>query len=480
MTAFELKRTTNGYPIQNIFGTGVQGNTLSEIAKNSSVLFVRSQDQLAKYKPAATGRIITAWEALNTFGIEVLEEIEDYNSAIIVSEREEPARSIRNRMDDLGLTINQVAEFSGVDASKIDLMLRSEYRSDIHDLMQVARHLAIDESSIVFKQTPKDETALAARLKKYRNTLSSFSLSQLKKMLEAGWIIQKQYELQQWLGISNLINRFEPSDNYGTSGYPAWQHGHYLASQTRGLLKIPPDEPIESMKNLVESTLGIPLVNTELQSQIAGATISNNKHRGIVVNTLGNNRNSWVKRVTIAHELGHLLWDPDQQLATVKVDQYEELEGLTTTGDNNRDENFYIEQRANAFAIEFLAPMRFVEETFESEESSSDGLRKVMEKFGISFTAARFQVWNAKNRTIPIESLTVADVQCTQHWDAAEEPFAYFNPPSVPNSKRGRFAYLVARAFNENLISTQSAATYLDCTDEEIEKDKESIFALYD
>ena len=84
------------------------------------------------------------------------------------------------------------------------------------------------------------------------------------------------------------------------------------------------------MRELVEDTLCIPVIQAELsQKRIAGATISVTDGvetwRGIVLNLKGANENPLVRRATLAHEIAHLLFDPDEYLDTVRVDTYEAL-----------------------------------------------------------------------------------------------------------------------------------------------------------
>ena len=110
------------------------------------------------------------------------------------------------------------------------------------------------------------------------------------------------------------------------------------------------------MRELAEERLGIPIIQAPIDENIAGATIastdeSGKEMRGIVLNILGANENVWVRRATLSHELGHLLYDPSPRLEKLKIDSYEQ--GEIDPQMQNTD---FVEQRANAFAIAFLAP----------------------------------------------------------------------------------------------------------------------------
>ncbi|HTW36129.1 MAG TPA: ImmA/IrrE family metallo-endopeptidase, partial [Rhizomicrobium sp.] len=180
-----------------------------------------------------------------------------------------------------------------------------------------------------------------------------------------------------------------------------------------------------------------------------------------------------VRRMTIAHELGHLLWDPDPQLQKLRVDEYNELEA------NPTELVDFVEARANAFAVQFLAPQNVVRDLYQTE-ANSDGVRKIMELFGVSFTTAKYQIWNALDRAIPLESIKTKNVAPTEDWQAEESyTLDFFKPSSVSETRRGYFAGLVAWAERCKFLSSDSAAAYLDCPENEYVKYANMIRELY-
>lgn len=72
----------------------------------------------------------------------------------------------------------------------------------------------------------------------------------------------------------------------------------------------------------------------------------------------------------------------------MKIDEYGSFEDLSTLSANNSGENVHVESRANAFAIEFLAPGKEVEKIYASETDKGAVIPKIMDTFGISFIAA--------------------------------------------------------------------------------------------
>jgi hypothetical protein len=178
----------------------------------------------------------------------------------------------------------------------------------------------------------------------------------------------------------------------------------------------------------------------------------------------------------MAHELGHLLWDPDQRLQSLRVDTYADIE----ENPMQRAGLDPVEARANAFAIEFLAPQKSVLEIFRSHIDGRQGMRAIMERFGVSFISARYQLWNALERTVGLETLSVDNVDPTDDWKGRESfTNDFFKPDSVPRSRRGYFAIYVVEAFKRGLISLDSAATFLGCSEHDLTNNISLIESLF-
>src|SRR5262249_42863769 len=277
---------------------------------------------------------------------------------------------------------------------------RGGNRIPIRDLERIAIALGLDERLIGVTPGAGGDQRLGARLKRVGTVDAAFSAAMVSTFAEAAWVIRTESRLRALLGWrSSVLDRFEPDTFYGSRSFPTWEYGYLLADRARNALNIERGDTIRPLWHLVFQ-MGLPLVQASLPDRIAGATIAAGGHRGIVVNTIGQNTNVWVRRSTIAHELGHLLWDPDDRLMSVHVDEYSAITAI----ENVRDD---VEARTNAFAIEFLAPKRDAELIFRTSSTDESGLRQIMERFGVSFTAARYHVWNACERSFHRESLQV-------------------------------------------------------------------------
>lgn len=467
----------NTKDIEEIFGVISADNlTSEEAALKSDRLFVRSQDHLAFDNAAASGVRLSAYQALTIFGLKKLREVIDYGSAIIPVACSEPATSIKQRRESLGLSTALVAKKAAVTEEDVLNAEDPNRRNSMQILCRIAQTLCMDDMAIAFYKTGQSDVEFAYRLRDW-GTLAGSRKQLTLGLNEAAWVIKKQLELSAF-NRPVRHQEFEPSSIYGDRNYPVWQQGYYLAEKTRKLLGLG-HEPVQSMRVLLEKTLGIPLVQLELPDSVAGGTVSFDQGRGVFLNIKGNNNEVGARRFTLAHELGHLLWDPEQRLRRIIVDEYKILEP-TQTLDDQVDHDF-VEARANAFAIEFLAPGKKVESVFRSESSASAGLKKVMEVFGLSYTAARFHIFNSLSKTIDLEQLTSTGYSIADNWQAQENfTVDFFKPESVPFSRRGRFAYEVVKAEETRKISTNAAAIWLGCSTLEYQKEKETIKSFFE
>ena len=290
--------------------------------------------------------------------------------------------------------------------------------------------------------------------------IQHFSPSDVSTLAEAAWVISTQSDLSRVLREQeqSMRKRFRYDFDYR---YPTYEKGYVLAANTREILELGEKEPIPSMKRLIEQELGIPVVQEKLAERFAGATIANGRDRGIVVNEAGQNSNVFVRRMTMAHELGHLLWDPDDRLDRLKVDQYDELQTDYAVGKGLASKRDPVEIRTNAFAISFLAPPVGVRSIVNKNADAIDVLTTVMLTYGVSATAARYHIRNVAGHDVSPGAMRDLP-NPSDEWVAAENMTVdWFPLKETPISRRSRFALLVVRAFRSGLISGDTASLYL-------------------
>lgn len=451
-------------PLRDVSNPDASHQTLANEARSSNQLFVRSLHELAPYDAArgGGGHVLTVWEAIQAYGLEVVAESLEKGSAILPETQHAAESAIRLRMAELGVTAGTVSSASGVPREVLQ-HLDAEDRSltRVQDYERVAVTLGLDERFIGIDRRSGGDAQLAARLRALRTgEPRRFEERGVLTFAEAAWIISAQLRLQSWLEVQPASRQFTPSSDYGSSVNPSWKVGYDLAHRARELLGMG-NEPIASMRELVEQRLGIPVIQAQLPQWIAGATVAQGEQRGILLNLIGATENVWVRRATLAHELGHLLFDPTQQLEHVKVDSYEvDIADPAATTD-------FVEQRANAFGIAFLAPPEAVRALVQPP-FGGESVVQVMRTFGIGPMAAGFHLYNANWRTHEVP--TVRTPQWPEDEERAAEDFAidYFLPSSTPYQRRGRFAALTAASVDNRLISEDTAALYLRATREDV------------
>lgn len=468
--------------IESVFGPELGHLSAQEAARRSGLRFVRSGTELGVFEASRkpTGHVLTALEAFHAYGLDKLEEAREYGSAILVGPSGIES-TLHRRARELGLQHSTVAREAGFPPEVVQRAKRLSPDNEIGDLERIGFVLGLDELRLGYQPPAEADDALAIRLRTLRPPRATdarrLSAHAVLTFAHAASVIRTQHRLQSWLDLARHAPQFNPEEDYGSAAQPAYRVGYALANDAREVLGLS-DSPIESMKNLVEARLGIPVIQAELPRHIAGATIavSDSQHadvRGIVLNTVGANENVWVRRATLAHELGHLLFDPIQRLDRVQVDTYESNEADPQGGSID-----YVEQRANAFAISFLAPLEEVRELTPTP-LRSESIRNVMSTFGISHTAARYHTFNSHYRQFPLPQVQTTVGPSDEQKAAENFTLDYFPVERTPLVRRGRFSAVVNASYEQGYISMDSAAKYLCCNKKEFEKASPAIHDLF-
>lgn len=118
-------------------------------------IFVRDQDHLTEFKNEATGLVLNFEQILNIFGLEtpkILEEIATYGFAILVCKESEPASTLSNRRNFLGLTIEEVAKKANVSIKEVLDSENCKTRTRMYVLIKIAEVLGLDPRFISIKE----------------------------------------------------------------------------------------------------------------------------------------------------------------------------------------------------------------------------------------------------------------------------------------------------------------------------------------
>lgn len=454
-----------------VFGPDSKGSTAEARAGSSVRQFVRSQSQVAVLTSRAKGLPITAADAFRLVGFEGLMAVVETGAAVINASLNEPSQTIRTQRSELNVSIDDVAKATGLSTAEVE---KSEERGSIlpiRKLLRLSQALALDDETLSAIPHAGRDGDLAYRLRTMQSGPTvKLSASLVLKLSEAAWIISKQHKLTAMLDEGRVPPAFPASGDYAR---PAWKRGWELAERTRALLGEDPVAPIPSIRALIDR-INIPLIQAELGYTFAGATVQNGADRGIVVNIQGDNSNVWVRRATLCHELGHLFWDPADQLQRLHVDSYQDIRTIGETG---------IEARANAFAIAFIAPPAAVREIVKLDISVEEQVGRLMQQFGLAGSAARYHLSNvAREWGIHIDTTHVRSERLPQpddDWYVREDWTVDFFPiQDVPTNRKGRFAGLVAAAAKRGNISMDYAAVCLGVTLEQMKTKLDAVLSI--
>lgn len=437
-------------------------------------LFVRSQVQIALDTPEATGIRMTPHDVEHAFGRKVLSTIMDEGSYPLVEASDRPAVTLATQREHLRLSIDDIAREAALSRNEVVDAERPGKLTPIRILDRLCQKLALNENrvgKVGAQAAPALLTRRLGALLRSEQSTAILTPPVVIRLAEAAWIIARQVELERRVGapVESALTKVHPVP---IEPGPAYRQGYDLARRTRALLQLDDEEPIPSMRALLGEQVGIPLLTLDLGQRIAGATLANETHRGIVVNASGPTENPWVRRITAAHELCHYLWDPAIALDALKVDADE-----TVSFSNRVIEP--VEQRANAFAVEFLAPQKGLKRLAERAKDRHEALTEIACHFGISAQAASYHLHNAYLTRSELFGDGYPSVRPDEYWFANEDfDLAFFPIERVPFARRGRFAYLVARAVKRGIMSADSGAVLLSISQSEFERGLDSVLDL--
>lgn len=173
--------------------------------------------------------------------------------------------------------------------------------------------------------------------------------------------------------------KFDPSPMPPNTSKPAYVLGDALAKRVRAHFKIA--GPIESMHQFATDLLGIPVLGAHLGEYGPDAfTVYAPKRRSVIVLNLSvssKNSHHLARRFTLAHEIGHALFDRPANGSAYGV-------ACAVSQERKLGE----EMRANAFAMRLLLPERELKKLGNSIFEPVV-FRRVMAEWGVHFAALR-------------------------------------------------------------------------------------------
>lgn len=246
-----------------------------------------------------------------------------------------------------------------------------------------------------------------------------------------------------------------------------------LASWFRSELGLGPEEPIDCMARLLEEKLGIRLLwatpDSDALDDIDGASTSFPRP-AVLVNLVEGPDCWWRTRMTLGHELCHLLcdWQPGNKRFAIFSPQALREHAARPRAPRKHASRWHvydgferIEQRANAFAACLLAPADAVKQTVgERDPTSEDAIALVGETFGLGRLTAinRLQHVFRFGKQVR-QSMVSRSAQSWQRW------LQWQHLDQVRTGiglRAGTMADLALEAFRRELIDSVQVRGYLN------------------
>lgn len=237
---------------------------------------------------------------------------------------------------------------------------------------------------------------------------------------------------------------------------PEWQQGQEFAARAREALGLGLD-PIPSMKSLLEDRLRWALffvTPDELSPALQGASTVTPRP-AILVNLVEGRERWWCTRVSLAHEMCHILYDSRTSARPYLISPQGELQGRREWAIVDRFRG--LERRANAFAVHFLAPSAAIRTLVGRMSPDAERtIDAVCASFGISRTVAVRRLGHEYRISDDTQHQLIERGSDTAH--AKTHPDAEL----VPGLRRGRLEALVDRALLAGVTEPVMARAILD------------------
>ena len=173
------------------------------------------------------GHILTALEAYEAFGLDILAEAVEYNSAVILLRVGAIESALRQRREELGLPVGSVAHAALLSSDEVELAEANANAVPIQSLERIAFALGLDERLLGYDSTAGADAKLAVRLKTlqagYNVGNPRLTQNAVLVLSEAASIVRIQSSLQPRLGVVPRYTDFEPRSDYGSYANPAWR-----------------------------------------------------------------------------------------------------------------------------------------------------------------------------------------------------------------------------------------------------------------
>lgn len=246
--------------------------------------------------------------------------------------------------------------------------------------------------------------------------------------------------------ISPTPLRVESMMDKTASRHAALQGGA-LAKEAREAWGLQPSEPIHSMTEWMERELGAPIFYDATLPEDIEAASARVPMAAVLVRWPV--LEPWRLRITLAHELCHLLHDRGVLEPANPTPSFFNFSPTSSGGDADPHKKrraplwrghfrnlYFLEQRARSFAASFIAPLSGVRALLASEglaPDSGDAVLRIMDHYGVGLEVAINQIANAQprgNKRLREELLVLFGLrQSLDRWRSYTPPLP---PPAFP------------------------------------------------
>ena len=333
---------------------------------------------------------------------------------------------------------------------------------DADDADVLSRLYGVDVTAAI--ETPAAEVAHQPLRALLRGATGDLTADDRFAIAEVATIAREHRGLLSALGRRDrwpVVASFSDDTDYG---HPADGAPERLAALARAQLGLS-DQPIASITELLRRELGVLLVWVDVSPDIdAFAMATPDTGAVIALNVSGpHTRSPFSRRVTLAHELCHLLFDRHHMRSMGRFCAIAVRRRTRKRAGDDLPIEEKIERRARSFAAAFLVPRAPGIQSWarHRDPSPSRRVRAWMTHWGIGYEAARAHL-DTLGRLPMGTRLHAVETEAPPAWAQCEPEAPSTGPTAaIPLARRGDFFATVLEAVREQAIGPARARDLL-------------------
>lgn len=283
-------------------------------------------------------------------------------------------------LEELGNLIAGALDSAGRVGASAAAAWRARADYEIRDIVQIVTRMDPEELDLLGPDLDESIWAEAAEEPDRSEILAAARMASGLPPAEVVKVIQLTSEMP-FCSVPELDDLSDEIKGRFPVADEVWLHGQQVARWLRERLEFDARDVVDPEKVLEE--LGVQVVDVDLDSKIDALSAWGPRHGpSVLINaSLRKSGLRARRRVTLAHELGHLLFDRDGALPVAEVLSGERYDST--------------EARVRAFAVEFLLLQRTAyEEYVADQENPKAVVERLTRRYGVSGEVAAWQIRN--------------------------------------------------------------------------------------